>query len=242
VNARKATSVAGVVAVALVAAAISYDHQNHLAATHGQPPILAAIWPLCTDGMIASCAAVVATDRTGGYRPRTWAVSGFWLGVAVSILTNWLATSGGLVAHGVSAFPALAFLITIEALSSRPRARKSTTPAPPVEKVARDPEPKKPAPEAAPLTVKTLPVSPKPAPAVTVTKRVPAAAKRQSSNAEKVARAVVKTPDATAVELARRLKLSESTVRRHLPATVTVTNPESEHVNGHSFEMEGATS
>ncbi|HEY9482971.1 MAG TPA: DUF2637 domain-containing protein [Micromonosporaceae bacterium] len=124
-NARKATSVAGVVAVAMVAAAISYDHQQHLAVTHGQPAVLAAIWPLCTDGMIASCAAVVAQDRAGGYRPRTWAVSGFWLGVAVSILTNWLATSGGLVAHGVSAFPALAFLITIEALSSRPRPRKA---------------------------------------------------------------------------------------------------------------------
>ena len=120
-NARKVTSVAGVVAVALVAAAISYDHQQHLAATHGQPALLAAIWPLCTDGMIASCATTVALDRAGGFRPRTWAVSGFWLGVAVSILTNWLATSGGVIAHGVCAFPALAFLITIEALSSRPR-------------------------------------------------------------------------------------------------------------------------
>jgi hypothetical protein len=203
--------VAGVVAVALVAAAISYDHQNHLAATHGQPPILAAIWPLCTDGMIASCATTVALDRAGGFRPRAWAVSGFWLGVAVSILTNWLATSGGLIAHGVSAFPALAFLITIEALSSKPKSRKMAASV---------------VTEAPAVTLSGVGIEPHPTPTVAAkpvaVRRVPAAAKKTTTTADRIARAWAITPGASAAELARKLKVSESTVRRHRPAAVTV--------------------
>jgi len=122
---------AGVFAVAVVAAAISYRHQQHLAATHGQPEALAIIWPLCVDGLVASCGIAIATDRASGALPRLWAVVGFWLGVSVSVATNWLATEGGLTNHGVSAFPAVAFLIAVESLTGKPRPRRvpATVPA-----------------------------------------------------------------------------------------------------------------
>lgn len=122
-NARRFFAGAGVFAVAGVAAAISYRHQQHLAATHGQPEALAIIWPLCVDGLVASTGIAIANDRASGDLPRIWALVGFWLGVTVSVVTNWLATAGGLTNHGISAFPAVAFLLAIESLTGRPRPR-----------------------------------------------------------------------------------------------------------------------
>jgi hypothetical protein len=53
--------------------------------------------------------------------------------------------------------------------------------------------------------------------------------KRQPSAAERVARAVAKTPDASTAQLAARLKLSERTVQRHMPteAVDSVSTPTS---------------
>jgi hypothetical protein len=46
------------------------------------------------------------------------------------------------------------------------------------------------------------------------------AVKRQPSAAERVARAVARTPDATPAQIAARLELSERTVQRHMPKPV----------------------
>lgn len=243
---RRFLSALGILAVTIVAASISYRHQFELAYTHGQPPVLAAMWPGAVDGLLAATSVAISTDRAGGFRPRLWALYGFWIGVTVSVLANYLATPGGIVNHGVSAFPAIAFVIAVEALSSKPRPRKSSAPVKPAQATGAPLTPPAPGvgvPRAA--AVKTLPAGEIPAPAVTVTKRVPAAAKRPPSNAQKVAKAAANSPDATAVELARRLRLSESTVRRHLtppvPAGLPVTAGESAHVNGYSFEAAEAS-
>lgn len=158
---RRFFTAAGVFAVAAVAAAISYRHQQHLSATHGQPMALALVWPLCVDGLVASCGIAIAADRAGGYLPRVWALVGFWLGVAVSILTNWLATTGGLVNHGISAFPAVAFLISMESLTGRPRVRRALAVVPvpvaePSHEAAPVPTPALDAPEPTPATEETL--------------------------------------------------------------------------------------
>lgn len=69
-----------------------------------------------------------------------------------------------------------------------------------------------PAPE--PMPVVTEPVVAEPvAPPTRGASRPP---KRQPSAAERVARAVAKSPDATAAQIAARLKLSERTVQRHM--------------------------
>ncbi len=115
---------AGVAAVAIVAGVISYSHQRHLAATHGQNETAAAIFPLAVDGLILACGVMVTVDRSGGFKPRVWAVVGFWLGVVGSVWANASATTGDSTARIISAFPAVALLIAVETLTSRPKKRQ----------------------------------------------------------------------------------------------------------------------
>jgi hypothetical protein len=121
---RRVAAGTGVLAVAVVAAMISYTHQKQLASTHGQTGILADVWPLGVDGLILGCGIMVATDRLRGYQPRPWALAGFWLGVVVSIICNALAGDAGWLARAISAFPAVALLIAIEALTTGPTRRR----------------------------------------------------------------------------------------------------------------------
>src|SRR5262245_15829532 len=74
VKGRRFISVTGVVVVAMVAAAISFRHQSSLAGHNGQPSPWEYIYQASIDGLIATTAALIATDRASGLRPRTWAV------------------------------------------------------------------------------------------------------------------------------------------------------------------------
>lgn len=121
---RRAAAGTGVFGVATVAAMISYAHQKQLASDHGQTGILADVWPLGVDGLILGCGIMVATDRLRGYHSRNWAFIGFWLGVVVSIACNALAGDGGIIARAISAFPAVALLIAVEALTTGPTRRR----------------------------------------------------------------------------------------------------------------------
>lgn len=120
---RRVLAGTGVLSVAIVAAMISYAHQKQLATDNGQTGILADAWPLAVDGLVLSCGIMVATDRLRGYRPRFWALAGFWLGVVVSIACNALAGDGGFLTRAISAFPAIALLIAVEALTTGPTRR-----------------------------------------------------------------------------------------------------------------------
>lgn len=228
-TARRFFTAVSVFAVAVVAGAISYWHQQHLAVTHGQPHVLSLIWPLCVDGLVASTGIAIATDRAGGHRPRPWGLAGFWLGVVVSVVTNWLATSGGLINHGVSAFPACAFLLAVESLSSKPRPAASAV-APAAHSVAA---------ARSALARSDAPVSTGSSP------RAPRAkSTRKPPTLDVVARAAARRPDATAAQLAAAARVSEATVRRHLrtlagqadDATVASPSPpppaQTSHVNG----------
>ncbi|NJC86804.1 hypothetical protein HC030_30325 [Planosporangium mesophilum] len=83
-----------------------------------------------------------------------------------------------------------------------------------------------PAPAADPASVTpTPPIAadddvPVPAPQDTPKPKPVRAPKRQPSAADRVARAVAKTPNATPAQIAARLKLSERTVQRHMPKPV----------------------
>jgi hypothetical protein len=167
-TARRLAAGTGVAAVATVAAVMSYEHQRVLASTHGQPDLLAALWPIAVDGLILACGVQLATDRAGGHAPRLWSVIGFWLGVVVSVAANALATPGGVVDRSISAFPAVALLITVEALTTRPKASKASEFRSPVH-VDADTKP-------APLEeIPVLPIAPLPPPVLAV---VPAAQPR----------------------------------------------------------------
>ena len=53
---------AAVLLVAAIAAVISFQHIQHLALTHGQTPLAAALLPLSIDGTVAAADPPIAAD------------------------------------------------------------------------------------------------------------------------------------------------------------------------------------
>lgn len=233
----------GIFLVTIVAGAISYRHQSELALHNGQPQVLAAIWPACVDGLVMSCGIAIATDRAGGFKPRPWALVGFWVGVVVSVLTNWLATNGGPIAHAISAFPAIAFLIAVESLSSKPRAPKKSQGepviAPNVNTINSEP--------LADLDTETRHAVSDSEPPKSAKPR----ATRNDSARDRVLKTASRMKDPTPARIAVNTGLAEATVRKHLrtanPTTGTSepdsagvqldgnNEPVAEPINGHSF-------
>ncbi len=205
--ARRFFTAAGVAAVAAVAGLLSYRHQQSLAFAHGQPEALSIVWPLCVDGLVASTGIAIATDRAEGYRPRLWALTGFWLGVVVSVLTNWLATEGGLINHGVSAFPALAFLVAVESLSAKPRPRKAQAAADMAHRLNAPARMSHPTP-----TMADMPAMIPPVPATMTPEPATAAA----PTAARVKAAAAANPGASAAAIAAAAGVSERTVYRYV--------------------------
>lgn len=115
--------------VAAVAGYNSYGHQYDVAIMAHQPERFAWALPFSVDGMLLAASVAMAEDKAEGRRPRLWAVIAFWLGAAVSVSANvasvivhygfdWLAI-------GVSAWPPIALLITVEVLARKGRPVKN---------------------------------------------------------------------------------------------------------------------
>jgi hypothetical protein len=148
VNARRFASIAGTVAVTGIAAVASYDHTRVLALQAGQPAVLAALLPLSVDGMI-----LVATLALGDGRRSRWSAwLAFLVGVAASLAANVMAAPPGAVARVVSAWPAIALLLTVEVLARS--GRVVTAPVP-----ADVPGPVETAPVAGPAPLETVPAN-----------------------------------------------------------------------------------
>jgi len=113
----KITTALAVVAVALVAAVISYQHAFELVRSHGESGVTARLVPFTVDGLIwAASMVVLDASRQGQPVPRLAAWS---LGAGIC------ATVGANLAHGighgpigalVSAWPALALVGSFELL------------------------------------------------------------------------------------------------------------------------------
>ncbi|PWR13461.1 hypothetical protein DKT69_20495, partial [Micromonospora sicca] len=100
-------------AVTVVAAVGSYDHMRTLALKAGQTPFLATVLPLSVDGMI-----LVSTLALGDGRRSRWSAwLAFLVGVAASLAANVLVADPHPVARVVSAWPAVALLLTVEVLA-----------------------------------------------------------------------------------------------------------------------------
>lgn len=124
-NARRVASIAGTVAVTVIAAVGSYDHQRELALIAGQTRFLATLLPLSVDGML-----LVATLALGDGRKSRWSAwLAFLIGVGASLAANVIVAPPGLVARVVSAWPAVALLLTVEILT---RSGKAPAEAPEV--------------------------------------------------------------------------------------------------------------
>jgi hypothetical protein len=111
------TTALAVVAVASVAAIISYQHAYELASTHGERGLTARLLPFTVDGLIwAASMVVLDASRRGARVPP---LAGWSLGVGI------VATVGANLAHGlghgpigalVSAWPAVALIGSFELL------------------------------------------------------------------------------------------------------------------------------
>ncbi|WP_051393653.1 DUF2637 domain-containing protein [Glycomyces arizonensis] len=103
------------IAVAAVAAVISFIHIRELCLIAGQPEVVALIMPLSVDGLLLSASLSLITGT--GNRFTAWL--SFIVGVAASIAANVAVAEPNTVARLVSAWPALALLLTVEHLIRR---------------------------------------------------------------------------------------------------------------------------
>jgi Protein of unknown function (DUF2637) len=124
----RSTTALAVVAVAAVAAIISYQHAYELVRSHGESGATARLLPFTVDGLIWAASMVILDSSRRGQRvPRLAAWS---CGVAI------VATIGANLAHGlghgpagalVSAWPALALVGSYELLMMLIRAEHETS-------------------------------------------------------------------------------------------------------------------
>jgi hypothetical protein len=135
---------AAVCAVAAFAAVVSYSHIYGLGRAHGQDGTAARLLPLSVDGLILAASLVLLHEaRNGRDAPRP-ARFMLWLGIAATIGANIAYGAGyGLLGALISAWPAVAFIGSVEiAMQQVRRARvpRPTTGAPAVPLVPGDVE------------------------------------------------------------------------------------------------------
>ena len=120
-----------VLAVAVIAAAISFVHIESVALVHGQPLAAARALPLSVDGLLVVSSLVLLTEARAHRPAPRLARAGLVLGVTATILAN-LAYGArfGPVGAVVSVWPAVAFIVATEILAGQVR-RAGDTPAVP---------------------------------------------------------------------------------------------------------------
>ncbi|MGW5578706.1 DUF2637 domain-containing protein [Micromonospora chokoriensis] len=131
-NARRVASIVCTVVVCLVAAIGSYGHMKELALMAGQGPFLSALLPLSVDGMIL----VASLALNDGREKKGSAWLAFLVGVLASLAANVIVADPDIKSRAVSAWPAVALLLTVEVLAragkkkALPIGNQQTTPLP----------------------------------------------------------------------------------------------------------------
>ena len=104
-----------VCAVAAVAAVVSYSHIYGLGRAHGQDGTAARLLPLSVDGLILAASLVLLHEARNGRDAPRLARLMLWLGIAATIGANIAYGAGyGLVGALISAWPAVAFIGSVE--------------------------------------------------------------------------------------------------------------------------------
>ncbi|MFC8296279.1 DUF2637 domain-containing protein [Micromonospora orduensis] len=229
-NARRFASLAGTVAVTVIAAVASYDHMRTVALDAGQSPLLAALLPLSVDGMI-----LVATLALGDGRRSRWSAwLAFLVGVAASVAANVTAADNDAVSRVVSAWPAVALLLTVEVLARAGRATVATpAPARVAQAVATPPVPAPPLVAAtvaadvravsgrtAPVVARVADVTP---PSVATPPRREARPRPSARSSADAIRDAARVAGATPATVADALGVSVRTAQRHWPRPTVAT-------------------
>ena len=109
------TTAAVVCAVAAFAAVVSYSHVYGLGRVHGQDGTAARLLPLSVDGLILAASLVLLHEARNDRDAPRLARLMLWLGIAATIGANIAYGAGyGLLGALISAWPAVAFIGTVE--------------------------------------------------------------------------------------------------------------------------------
>ena len=138
------TTAAVVCAVAAFAAVVSYSHIYGLGRDHGQDGTAARLLPLSVDGLILAASLVLLHEARNDRDAPGLARFMLWLGIGATIGAN-VAYGAGYELLGalISAWPAVAFIGTVEIAMQqvrRARAPRAATIAPAVPEVPGDVE------------------------------------------------------------------------------------------------------
>lgn len=224
--ARKFAARLAAAVVALVAGAASYQHIAAVALAAGEPKWVAYSLPLAIDGLIVVGVAALLEDKATGLLPRRSAWLAVIVGVAATLAANVASAEPTVTARLVAAAAPVAFLIAVEVLTGRGRPVSSSdgslSPTPAEQGAGGEPDDTRgdsvtPVVDQNPTAGEavtsenaaksTQAAQNRPTPTRTPRKRV--------STAERVARAVDRSPHATNAEIAARLGLSERTIQRY---------------------------
>ena len=119
-----------VCAVAGFAAVVSYSHIYDLGRAHGQDGSPARLLPLSVDGLILAASLVLLHEaRNGRDAPRLARVM-LWLGIGATVGANIAYGAGfGLLGAVISAWPAVAFIGSVELVMMLVRRARGPQPA-----------------------------------------------------------------------------------------------------------------
>ena len=138
------TTAAVVCAVAAFAVVVSYSHIYGLGRDHGQDGTAARLLPLSVDGLILAASLVLLHEARNGRDAPGLARFMLWLGISATIGANIAYGAGyGLLGALISAWPAVAFIGTVEIATQqvrRARAPRAATIVPAVPEVPGDVE------------------------------------------------------------------------------------------------------
>jgi hypothetical protein len=137
----RAGTAAAVLLVAVIAAVVSYQHLYHLAITHGETRMDAALLPLSIDGtVVTGSLLMLRAARLGLGTP--WLARGMLavaviMTIAANVAFGWPYAAWGILMAG---WPAAAFLLNAEGSISFGRKARGTARVHPAAQVAQDAE------------------------------------------------------------------------------------------------------
>lgn len=135
------TTAAVVCAVAGFAAVVSYSHIYGLGRVHGQDGTAARLLPLSVDGLILAASLVLLHEARNDRDAPRLARFMLWLGIAATIGANIAYGAGyGLLGATISAWPAVAFIGSVEIAMQQVRRARGPEVVPAVPLVPDDVE------------------------------------------------------------------------------------------------------
>jgi Ca2+/Na+ antiporter len=177
------------VIVAAVAGAASFEHIASVAIAAGERPWVGYALPAAIDGLIVVGVAALLEDKRHHRHGRRSARLAVLVGVIATLAANLASAQPTVTARLVAITAPVSFLLAVEVLTRTGR----------------------------PLSTPDDNTSQPAAAGATRTRKGSAGARRRPTAAERVTRAVAKTPHDSPAQIAARLHVSERTVQRYWP-------------------------